>query len=201
MFSHKLHNIIWSCGMPRQKRFLRLEAPDKGGFTLELLCDICKYAEENFKELKGIRPLQRVEAGFGIPKKPGDEHTYYKAVLTGGKPKWRKFSDAPFPCDWNLWIPDNWETELPRHKLYKSSITSERPDGVPMFGQTPEHWNAVESYLDSVQYTCTGFAYSKSKIQCSKEGVQVIYLNCDCMDNRKKRRALERVLTDMGLCK
>ncbi len=186
--------------MPRPKRFLRLDIPNKDGFTLELLCNICKYAEENYKELQGIRPLQRVEAGFGIPKKPGDENTYYKAVLTGGKPKWRKSSDAPFDCDWNLWIPDDWKTELPKHKLYKSGITSKRPHGVALFGQTEEQWHSIQSHLDSIQYTCTGFAYSKSRIHQTKEGTQIIYLDCDCMDNRKKRRALERVLADMGLC-
>ena len=165
---------FFSCQMPVKKRFLRLEVHNREGFTLELLCNICKYAEENFKELHGIRPLQRVEAGFGMPKKAGDRETFFKAVLCGGNPKWRNYANAPIPCRWNLWIPDDWEAELPKHKMYRSGI---------------------------VQDECTGFAYSRSRIQSTKEGVQVIYLNCGLMDNQKKRQALERVLADMGLYK
>lgn len=183
--------------MPRKKRFLRLEIQNKDGFTLELLCNICKYAEENYKELQGIRPLQRVEAGFGIPKKPGDENTYYKAVLTGGKPKWKRIQDVPWSCDWNLWIPDDWEAELPKHKFYKSGITTKKAADMPLFGATPDTWHL---YMDTLQDVCTDFAYTKSRIHWTKEGAQIMYLDCDCMDNQKKRRALERVLEEMGLC-
>ena len=179
------------------KRYLELRIDPDKGFTLKLLCDICTHAEAHYKELEGIRPLQRVEAGFGIPKKPGDEETYYKAILTSGNPRWRLFKDAPQHCHWNLWIPDNWKDDLPKHRLYDSSIGDKRPTQVRLMGATPESYH---TFMDAVEMHSNSFAYCESRISVRKaDGCQRLFIDCGWLDSKSKFRAFRNVLCDMDI--
>jgi hypothetical protein len=176
-------------------RFTKIGVDSEEGFTLKLMCDICIHAEENYKELEGIRPLQRVEAGFGMPRTPGDTETYYKAMLTGGNTKCRLIGDTPYHCTWNLWITDNWKEDLPKHRLYLSGVGHERASAAVLDGGSLDSYHR---YIDEVEAQSTTFAKCKSRIQ-QKNGLQILYLDCGWLDNKKKLRELKNALKDMGL--
>jgi hypothetical protein len=157
--------------MSRKKIILSLD-PDPG-ITLKTLYDICTFAEENYPELQGIRPLQRVEAGLGLPKKPGDRETFYKAKLLLGC---NRGLSLPQYCRWNLWIPDNWKEELPKHRLFHTSIN-----------------NKSQKEADAFAH-CQGTGIPKKKDR--------IMLTLDCTYEKMPSRmfnALKNALRDMRL--
>lgn len=179
------------------KRIVIYIDPDPG-MTLKLLYDICVFAEENYKELHGIRPLQRVEAGLGFPKHTGDQETYYKATLYIG---WNRGRSCMQYCTWNLWIPDNWEDELPKHRLFHAGINNKRP--VPT--KKPESTSMKESYQAFLDYkskawdTADAFAHCRGKGVDIRKNKVIITFDCDDMPS-KMFNAFKDALHQMGLC-
>lgn len=164
--------------------------PDPG-LTLKTLYDICIHAEENHKELRGIQPLQRVEAGLGIPKNPGDEGTYYKAQLRLG---WNRGHSHAQYCRWNLYIPDNWKDELPRHRLFNASVNKHN-----VCIETKGGWM---DRMKEMGEKADAFA------RCQGEGIDMrwnkIIVTLDCNGcyrlPPKMFKALKDTVTSMGLC-
>lgn len=164
--------------------------PEKG-LTLKTLYDICVYAKNNYKELRDMRPLQRVEAGFGFPKKPGDAQTYYKAQLFLG---WNRGRSYPSDCRWNLLVPDNWEDELPKHKLFNCSISNKRPNVKwPKIG-------AWEERMKKYEEECNSFAYYQGDGLVVKKNKIIVTLDCTYTSIPKPMfKALKSALCDLGL--
>jgi hypothetical protein len=185
-----------------QKRKILIYIDPDPGMTLKLLWDICMFAEENYKELHGIRPLQRVEAGLGFPKHTGDEETYYKAILFLG---WDKGRSCAQYCKWNLLIPDNWKDELPKHRLFNAGINNKRP--VPT--KKPESTSMEESYQEFLDYkrlawdTADAFAWCQGRGVDVKKNKVIITLDCSYGDKGmppKMFKAFKDALHQMGLC-
>ena len=179
------------------KQTITLYLDPDPGITLKLLYDICVFAEENYKELRGIRPLQRVEAGIGFPKRPGDEQTYYKAKLLLG---WNRGRSVPQYCMWNLFIPNNWKDELPRHRLFLTSINNKRL----MPSKEPTSKDGYQAFLDwkrSAWDQADAFAW------CQGEGIDIrknkVIVTLDCSYETmppKMFKAFKDALSKMGLC-
>lgn len=156
------------------KQNITLHLDTEAGLTLKTLYDICIFAEENYKELRGIRPLQRVEVGIGFPRKPGDSETYYKAKLYIG---WNRGRSVPQYCRWNMIIPTNWKDELPGHRLFNASVSNTRPKiTFESCGAWEDRMKEMERMVDSFAcYQGDGLIVKRKKIivtlDCTYEGM------------------------------
>lgn len=172
------------------RQSLTLQIPvDGDGLTLKTLYDICTYAEEHYKELRGIRPLQRVEAGFGFPRKEGDDQTYYKAKFLLG---WNRGRSTPQYCRWNLIVPDNWKDELPMHRLFNTTISNSRP---------AVQWTCVstwENRMREMEEKSDYFAWCQGKGLIIKKNKIIATLDCGGDMPKKMFSALKSALKDMG---
>jgi hypothetical protein len=84
---------------------------------------------------------------------------------------------------------------LPKHRLYLSGVGHERASVAVLDGGSLDSYHR---YIDEVEAQSTTFAMCKSRIQ-QKNGLQILYLDCGWLDNKKKLRELKNALKDMGL--
>ena len=174
------------------KQCITIYLDAEAGLTLQTLYDICIHAEENYKELRGIRPLQRVEAGFGFPEKTGDSGTYYKAKLLLG---WNRGRNVPQYCRWNMVIPNNWKDELPRHRLFNTGVSNAIPK---------VHWESLDTWEDKMK-TMEEKAYTFAF--CQGDGLVInknkIIVTLDCTYAKMPKHMFEsfrNALKDLGYC-
>ena len=169
--------------------------PDPG-LTLKTLYDICMHAEENHKELRGIHPLLRYECGLGIPlHHPTDENAVFKIKLNLG---WNRGTSSMQHCRWNIWIPEDWREELPKHRLFHAGVNRKN------FHTDPAIKGWKEQQLD-VDAKADAFAQCSGKGTVIKKGKVIVTLDCSYGNYgikmpHKMFKALKQSLMDMGLC-
>ncbi len=186
-----------SSRQPNRKITLYLDR--EPGLTLKTLYDICVYAGDNYKELRGMAPLLRYECGLGIPiKDPSiiDSGAVHKIKLNLG---WNRGRSNMQPCRWNIWIPEDWREELPKHRLFHSGVNCKTVHPDPAI----KGWKEQQLDMDS---KADAFA------QCSGEGTIIrrrkVIVTLDCSYGNyvgpmptKMFSAFKRALNDMGFLK
>lgn len=182
--------------------YLKLDA-DRG-FTLKDIHSICVHANKKYEELKGIRPLQRMEVGFGLPEFPEEEdETFWKVVVKVVK----KGGKGSAPCIWNMWIPDNWQKDLPSHKFFntklckRASVTkrlavvaSSFEEDASTAEEKKEEW---VDYIGRMEQSCKSFAYFPlGQLHVAKDGCTMkLQLVCDMP--KKKIEAFRECLKEL----
>jgi hypothetical protein len=163
------------------------------GLTLKTLYDICIHAKENYKELSGIHPMRRHECGLAIPyNHPTDENAVFKIKLRLG---WNKGMAYTQDCAWNIWLPENWQDELPRHRLFNAGISRELPKL-----DNQGNWDDRQKELDS---KATAFARCTGKGIYLRHNKIIVTLDCSYGNYGKKMptkmfNSFKKALKDMG---
>lgn len=180
-------------------RNITLYLDPEPGLTLKTLYDICVYAGDNYKELRGIAPLLRYECGLGIPikdpsiKDPGAVH---KIKLNLG---WNRGWSSMQHCRWNIWIPEDWREELPKHRLFHAGVNCKtvRPD------PAIKGWKEQQLDMDG---KADAFAQCSGGGTIVRRGKAIVTLDCSYGNYvgpmpTKMFSALKKALDDMGLLK
>lgn len=185
-----VHDNVKYKGMSRS---ITLYIDKDTGLTLKTLYDICIHAGGNYKELHGIHPMKRHECGLAVPYiHPTDENAVFKIKLKLG---WNKGTAYTQDCAWNIWIPENWQDELPTHRLFNAGISR----GSPKL-DTEGTWDQKQKELDSkadsfARCTGPGIYIRQNKI--------IATLDCSYGNYGKKMpskmfNSLKQALKDMG---